>query len=216
MEWSIQRAGVEYEVVAGADKRSSRLLADGEEVDSATAEYWESATLSHDDVTITVRWGPRNTVVSCDLVDADGRKTPLIPPPGSKAARREAFARDHPTLFVVRRVGQAALEIVIGIVGVGALLGAFIGSLLPRINFSWIPLPHVSAPHWLRYLDIGHWIGRLGLGWPDVGIPDWLDPVLDQKKYWLPLVIAVFIALGELERRRKIDAARGTPDEPDA
>ena len=216
MGWIIRRSGVEYEVVAADEKRTTLLLADGQEVDSATAEYWESATLRHGDVTITVRWGPRNTIISCDLVDGDDHKTPLVPPPGSKAAQREAFARERPTLFVVRRVSQAALEIVIGILGIGALLSAFFGSLLPRLNLSWIPHPHWSAPGWLRYLDIAHWLGKLGLSWPNVGIPDWLEPVLAQKKYWLPLVIAVFIALGELDRRRKIDAERRKVDEPDA
>jgi hypothetical protein len=216
MGWTIRRSGIEYVVAPAEEKRTAVLRADGDEVDAATAEYWESATLSHDDVTITIRWGPRNTILSCDLVDGEGRKTPLIPPPDSKAARREAFARERPTLFVVRRVGQAALEIIIGVLGIGALVSAFFGSLLPRLNLPRIPHPHWSAPDWLRYLDIAHWLGKLGLSWPDIGIPDWLDPVLEQKKYWLPLVIAAFIALGELDRRRKIDAERRRADEPGA
>jgi len=215
MDWTIQRSGVEYAVVTGDGTRRSRLLADGKEVDSATAGYWESSSLQHGDIAITIRWGPRNRVASCDLVETDGRKIPLIPPPGSKAARRESFAREHPTLFVVRRVGQAALEVIIGVLGIGAVLSAFFGSLLPRLNMSWIPHPHLSHPDWLRYLDIAHWLGKLGLSWPDVGIPDWLDPVLQQKKYWLPLVVAVFIALGEIDRRRKVDEARTKAEESD-
>ena len=71
-------------------------------------------------------------------------------------------------------------------------------------------LPEISKPDWLRYLDITYWLGRLGLSWPDLGIPGWAEPVLEHKKFWLPVAIAVFVAIGEVQRRRKIDAERET------
>lgn len=206
MGWTIRHDGTVYDIVAGDDKRASRLLADGDEVDTQTAGYWESSTLTHDETTIKVSWGPRNQITDAVLIGPGDTRTPLTPPPGSRAAAREAFQREHPTLYVLRRTAVAGVEIVIGILGVGALLGVFLGSLLPRLDLSWIPTP--SAPDWFRYLDIGYWLGRLGLSWPDIDIPDWIQAALEHKKYWLPVLIALLVALGELERRKKIDAAR--------
>lgn len=206
MGWTIRHDGTTYEVETGEDKRVSRLLADGDEVDTQTAGYWESSKLTHGDTTIKIAWGPRNDITSAVLLGPDDVKTPLVPPAGSRPAAREAFQREHPVLFVLRRTAVAGIEIVIGVLGIGALLGVFLGSLLPRLDLSWIPKP--SVPDWFRYLDIGYWLGRLGLSWPDLDIPDWIQGLLEQKKYWLPIVIAVLVALGELERRKKIDAAR--------
>ncbi len=213
MGWTIRRHGVDYDVVAADERRESVLLADGVEVDREVADYWESSTLTGEAITIEVRWGPRNTIVSVVLTEPDGDadQLPLVPPPGSAAARREAFAREHPVLFVVRRVGVAGLEILIGVLGVGALVTAVVGQLLPRIDLSWVPrpdLPDIRPPGWLRHLDPFSWIGRLGLSWPDVTTPAWIDAVLEHSKYWIPLVVAIVIALGELDRRRKRDAQR--------
>lgn len=218
MGWTIRRGGTDYDVVDGTEKRESVLLADGLEVDRQIAGYWESSTLTHEDVTIRVRWGPRNTVVACEVHDGDHR-VPLVPPPGSKAAKREAFAKEHPVLFVLKRVAAAGAEIVIGVLGISAILAAFFGSLLPRLDLPSIDLgwlPDIDPPDWLRYLDIGHWLGRLGLSWPDLAVPGWIETVLDHKQYWLPVVIALFIALRELERRRKRDAERDAEPDDDA
>ena len=214
MGWTIRHGGTDLEVETGDEPRTSRLLADGSEVDAQTAGYWESSTLSHDGTTIEVRWGPRNTITSCHLLtpgEADEPdRIPLTPPPGSKAAKREAFQREHPTAYVVRRAAWAGVEILVGLLGIGALVSAFFGSLLPRVSLPSPPdwLPEISRPDWLRYLDITYWLGRLGLSWPDLGIPGWAETVLEHKKYWLPVAIAVFVAIGEVQRRRRIDADR--------
>lgn len=223
MGWTIRHDGTDYEVETDEGTRTSRLLADGIEVDRQTAGYWESSTLAHADIAFEARWGPRNTITACTLLAPgagdEPAKIPLIPPPGSKAAKREAFQREHPTAYVVRRAAWAGVEILIGFLGLGALLG----TLLPRIDLSWLPtpslpdwLPEVSAPGWLRYLDIAYWLRRLGLSLPDVGIPSWAEAALEQKKYWLPIVIAVFVALGEIQRRRRIDAERDGKTADDA
>ncbi len=212
MGWTIRLSGTDYDVVDGTAKRESILLAGGLEVDRQTAEYWESSTLTHGDVTIQVRWGPRNTVTACELKDGDD-SVPLAPPAGSKAARREALARDHPVQFVLRRVGAAGTEIVFGVLGVSAILAAFFGLLLPRLDLPSVDLPSVNLPSinhpdWLRYLDPGYWLSRLGLSRPNVSVPGWIETVLECKQFWLPLVIAVVIALGEIGRRRMRDAER--------
>jgi hypothetical protein len=215
MGWTIRHQGTAYEIDTGDGSRVSVLLAGGTAVDEQTADYWESSTLTHGDTTFEVRWGPRNTITSCALVEIDDKgepaKTPLVPPPGSKVAKQEAFQREHPTAYVVRRTAWAGFEILIGLLGISALLGG----LLPRLDLGWLPrpslpdwLPELSRPEWLRYLDITYWLGRLGLSRPDIGIPGWAEVVLEHKQYWLPLVVAALVALGQLERRRKIDAER--------
>ncbi|AWB91221.1 hypothetical protein C3E78_02725 [Aeromicrobium chenweiae] len=207
--------GTAYDVVPGGDDREALLLADGSEVDRRTTGFLGRGQLSHGGTTFEVQWGPRSTITAVHRLEPAGnekgspRRTPLVPPPGSRAARREALAREHPTLFVLRRVAQALGEILLGAVGVGALLAAFFGGLLPRLDLSWLPspdLPAIEPPRWLRQLDPFAWLGRLGLSWPD--LPGWLDAVLAQQRYWLPVVIAVVVALRELDRRRQKDADR--------
>lgn len=223
MGWTMRHHRIEYDVVRGDGTRVSRLMADGEQVDEQTADYWESSTLTDGDMTFEVRWGPRNTITSVarseEQVGGKPIRTPLLPPPGSKAAAREAYQREHPTRFVIRRMARAGGEIVIGVLGFGALVSAFFGALLPRIDLSWIPspaLPDLSRPGWLRYLDVAHWLRELGLSWPD--LPEWVHTVSGYSKYVVPLVIAAFIALDQIEKRRKIDAERDAArrdDEPD-
>jgi hypothetical protein len=210
MGWTIRREG-SLHVVAEADgRRETVLVVDDVEVDRGAAGYWETVTLASGDRTFEARWGPRNDLVAVHLVE-DGHRVPLAPPPGSRQARREDFALQHPRWFVLGRVAAAAGQIVLGVLGVSALLKGFFGHLLPRLDLSWLPrpdLPSVSAPGWLRYVDPLYWLSRWGLGWPDVSVPAWLEPVLGTSTYWLPLVVALLVGLGELERRRTVERER--------
>lgn len=122
--------------------------------------------------------------------------------PLDRRQQDEAFAREHPVLFVVRRGAAAGAETVVGVLGISAMLSALFGSVLPRLD-----LPSINRA-WPHYLDIGHWLGRLGLPWPRIAVPSWIEVILDHKQYWLPVGIALGIALGELERRRQRDAER--------
>jgi len=78
--------------------------------------------------------------------------------------------------------------------------------LLPDAIWSWLPdvsvprwIQDLEPPAWLRYVDPFYWIGRLDIPWPDVDLPGWLT---GSAKYWLPIVIALVVALGEVDRRR--------------
>lgn len=178
MGWTIRHRVIDYEVIAPfhAQKRGSSLLADGVEVDSATAKYWESSTLTHGEAEFKVTWGPLDKVKSCRLIetlpdpeDPDGTRkemTPLDPPAGSHAAGVEAFRRKHPALHASRRNAVAALQVTATILGLGLLFT----QLLPRINWSW--LPDISRPEWLRppdWLRLPDWFDI-----PDIAWPAWL------------------------------------------
>ncbi len=217
--WTLRRDGRDHAVVGGAG-RATTLLVDGAPVDQGTAGYWESVTLEHDDVAVRVQWGPRNTITKV-VATIDDTEVPLAPPPGSSAERRDRLALDHPRLHVARRVGIALAEIVVGVLGVGALVGAFVRGLLPRVSWDW--LPDVSwpdwlrAPDWFRYLDPFHWLAQLGLSWPDP--PAWLvsawDTVTPTAKFWVPLLVAAAIGYGEVRKRREQETARlAQRDEP--
>lgn len=127
-------------------------------------------------------------------------------PPESGESRRERLARDHPIRFLAERVGMAIVEVAVGVLGVGALVGVIFGGVLPRIDWSWLPdvsipgwITDVSVSEWLKFFDPVYWISRLDVPWPDIDLPGWLT---GSTKYWLPVVIALVVALGEIERRR--------------
>lgn len=125
----------------------------------------------------------------------------------SREERRDRMAREHPVRFTLQRVGVAVVEVVLGVLGIGAVLGVFVRGLLPNINWGWLPdvsvpqwLQDLEPPAWMRYIDPVYWIGRLDIPWPDVDLPGWLT---GSAKYWVPIVIALAVALGEVDRRRK-------------
>lgn len=214
MGWTIRRGGTNYEVVEGNSRREALLLADDAELGRVTAEFWGKERLRTGELSFEVQWGPRNTLTGVHLIEDAGR-VPLAPPTGSRAERREALARDHPLRFVLRRVAVAGVEIVIGVLGISAMVAVFFGQLMPRIDLSWIPrpdLPDIDPPDWLRYVDPFWWIGRLLRRLPDLSAPGWVDTLLDNRKFWLPVLIAALVALGELEKRRRRDSQRA--DDP--
>ena len=125
--------------------------------------------------------------------------------PSSREARRDRLAREHPVRFTLLRVGVAVVEVVLGVLGVGAIIGVFMRGLLPDIGWGWLPdvppwIQDLDAPEWLKYVDPFYWLGRLDIPWPSVDLPGWLT---GSTKYWLPIAIAIVVALGELDRRRK-------------
>jgi hypothetical protein len=121
-------------------------------------------------------------------------KIPFEPPPGSRAHKAYLFQRDHPRLYAARHVGVAIGEVVIALLGIRIVIDLIPWDrILPDINLPDVDLPGIPWPD-IPWPDINL---------PDVGVPGWLAAILQAKKYWLPIVIAIFVALGEVERRRK-------------
>lgn len=191
-----------------------RLEADGRLIARKSAGVlgdikFDLGTVDDVEQTVRVSRGLRNRLRRADLVEKDPDAavrrplvTPFVPPEGTKARRRYDFREEHPRLYAARHVSTEVATMLIGVLGIGALVSAFARSLLPSINWSWLPdLPDISLPDWLRNLDPFSWVARIlphwdWWGWvPDVNLP-WLQ-------YLVPVVVAILLAGGEVERRKK-------------
>lgn len=210
-------------------KQYARLLVDGEARGEKTVGVLEDAGFDlgeaeEDGKAVTQRvkvgflWKGR--VRSCDLLDVrEGGeqirkrtlRTPFVPPEGTRARRQYELRERHPNLYAMRHVALEGLAVAVGLLGLGTLLSAFFGRLLPSIDWSWLPdppsvdLPDIDRPDWLRYLDPVYWIRRL---WPDDwSLPDLLSWLPDWDLGWLKVVFPLLVALGlglqEIERRRR-------------
>lgn len=146
-----------------------------------------------------------------DGAEKAGRQVhPFTAPEGTRAARRERLAREHPALYASRHVVAATAKVVLGILGVSALISAVV-----RLLLSYLPRPDLDLP------DIDPPDPPLpDIPWPDLDLPDvtppgWLQAILATAEYWLPILIAVGVAVHEVDRRRKQDRAPGDPAAPD-
>lgn len=187
--------------------RVGRLFVDGKQVDERKV-WFESARLSGGGVSVIVDWTLLNQVTRCVAIPAGTDEKaeseveiPFQPPVGSYADRMQDLERVHPSFYASRHVAIAIVQALIRLLGIGALV---IG-LLPRIDLPTIPWPDftIPFPNWLRTfldrIDIVSWI------LPDLSlsIPDWVRTFVNRAKWWIPILIAVFVAVEEYERRQK-------------
>lgn len=120
----------------------------------------------------------------------------LVPEPGTKAAAREAWIREHPRLYVARRTATAVL---------GVLLPLLLLWLVAHIRIPW---PNLSIP-WPDW-DLPS-IPWPSIPWPSWDLPElpaWLRALLDKLKYVWPVALALGLAHAEVKRRRQQDERR--------
>jgi hypothetical protein len=124
----------------------------------------------------------------------------LDPEPGSPAARREQRIREHPWRHAAIATAGGVAKVVLPLL-LGLLVVRF------AINLPWpnwnIPWPDLDLPR-IPWPDIP---------WPDINLPDWQVPVwvrwvAEKKKYVWPVLLALVLAKGEINRRRKQDALK--------
>lgn len=128
----------------------------------------------------------------------------LVPAPGSPAATREQWIREHPRLHTSRATLGGTAGIVVPLV-IAWLLARFAFSIdLPDIpwpdlpDLPSVPWPDIALPDWSL---------------PDWSLPGWLQQVLDVLKFVFPVLLAFVIARGEIRRRRKQDELRQNDDQ---
>jgi hypothetical protein len=187
----------------------ARLFVDGQQAAERKGSG-KSIEVAGGELTAVVRlnWLGQATEVlavtaGIDPKKADEEGMAFAPPPGSRAARMEAFRREHPALYAARHVVLAAVQTVVGVLGFGALAWAFVQELLPRISVPWPTLPAIPWPE----------VDLPDVPWPDLPLPEIDVPELAflgaLKALWssfnwlVPIVIAILVAINEVEKRRR-------------
>ncbi len=215
--YSLRDRGVQLrvEIWAAPGERKpnrARLLVGEVEVESGVADEVGHLDLGQDAGHPTrVVWWWTGHVAGCALVepghgDVRRRSVPYAPPAGTRAARVHAWGVAHPGLYASRHVVLQVVGTAIAILGISAIIRAFISELLPRIDFSW--LPDFDLPEWLKYLDPAYWLAPLFR---------WVPPFLDRLLGWIPdfelgwvkyvigFLFAVTVAVRETRRRKRIN-----------
>jgi hypothetical protein len=225
--YTLRARGAELRVetwVATGEKKPNRarLLIDGAEVEEGRADEIGHVDLGKEAGHPTrVAWWWTGRVASCALVEPGHgevrtRSTPYAPPPGTRAARLHAWGEAHPTLYAARHVVFQVVGTAAAVLGIGALIQAFITQLLPRIDLGW--LPELDPPDWLKYLDPARYLAPLF---------EWVPPLLDRLFGWIPdvelgwlkyvigFLIAVSVAAREVRRRKRLTEESADADDRD-
>jgi hypothetical protein len=128
-------------------------------------------------------------------------RIPFEPPIGTRAHRLWVFRQGHPRVYAARHVAKAVVQVLIALLGIRLAVDLIPWDLFafPRIHFPSIPLPDLPAIPWP---DLP-WPSLPRIPWPDWTVPGWMRALLQSKKYWLPILVAILVALEELRRRRR-------------
>lgn len=208
------------------DRTRARLLVDGEQRTEDDGSALDTIKLRDGDLRVKVGLLGKGRARSVELIDHGddgpppegddfrvrrfaGDRVPFEPPPGTRAARRYAWQQSHPRLWAARHVAIEGGAIVLGVLGVGAVVSALFGRLLPRLDLDW--LPDIDPPDWLHYVDPLSWLGRI---LPDWDLPDWNLPELGWLRYAVILAIAAGVGVHEYRKRRQRNEreGRGPPE----
>ncbi len=182
------------------------LTIDDTEIESSLVGKLGSAefSLTEPEQTVRVEMNLRgDRIRSARLVEGeslDQHAVSFIPPAQTLARRSYDLRESHPHLFAARHI----LFTVVGFLGIGALISAFLAQFLPAIDWSWLPeirWPQINLnlPEWLKYLSPIYWLKQVP--WPAINLPDWLANI--PWRYVIALAVACFIALAEIDRREK-------------
>jgi hypothetical protein len=131
------------------------------------------------------------------------------PPRGSFAARLLTFQRNHPGLYASRHVVCAVGKVGAGLLGLVVFVRLllqpaldWITDRLPDIELPSIPWPNIDWP---------------SIPWPDIDLPQlavpfWLRVIIGTAKFWLPVFLAIGVAIAEVRRRRAAAARERNSD----
>ncbi len=130
----------------------------------------------------------------------------FAPPPGSFAARLLIFQHNHPHLYASRHVVFAIGKVAAALLCLGVLVRlllqpvvGWIRDRLPQIDLPSIPWPSIPWPD----------IPMPDIDLPDLVLPPWLRVIIGTAKFWLPVLIAIGVAVAEVRRRRAKAAREG-------
>ena len=140
---------------------------------------------------------------------AAGERHLFVPPPGSFAARMLIFQRNHPRLYASRHVVLAVGKVAAALLGLALFVRLLLQPVLewvtdrlPDIDLPSIPWPDIQWPD-LPLPDIDL---------PELAVPVWLRVIIGTAKFWLPVLIAIGVAVAEVRRRRAKARRAGDSD----
>ena len=150
---------------------------------------------------------PKGADEGAGLVAAE--RHPFSPPPGSFAARLLIFQRNHPRLYASRHVVLAIGNVAAALLGLGVLVRLLLQPILdwirdrlPEIDLPSMPWPDIPWPD----------IPLPDIDLPELAMPSWLRVIIGTAKFWLPVLIAIGVAVAETRRRRAKAAREGNSD----
>ena len=219
---------LEVDTWTDVEGNRAALRIDGEFLEAERTWAWGSVSFDVGNKTnVHVRWRGLGKVWSVQYKDFNERTTTVMsfkPPPGTRAERRYEFEQRYPALMSLRHVVVNVGGTLFALLGLGALIAAFVAAvkaLIPDINIPW---PSIDWPDWLRWLNpmtylrpFFAWLARLIPDLPD--LPDlspyfaWLDPIvtyLDEhelvRKILFGVLVGLVIARREYAQRKKLKA----------
>ncbi|MDQ2653774.1 MAG: hypothetical protein M3Z20_12125 [Chloroflexota bacterium] len=170
-----------------------------------------TVTLRTEDHMVVVKVGPFGGISQALLLpeDADPKDAPKLgaeftAPPGTLAARVQAWGNRHPDLYASRHVAVAIGQTILGIIGFSAIFFGLLPTIpWPDVAFPPIPLPQISLPA-LPIPEIAlPAIPLPNVTLPQISPPVWLEPIFSALKYLSPIAIATVIAVREARQRRQ-------------
>lgn len=196
-----------------------RLVVDDVQVDEQTSSD-NRITLHGGGLTVVVSlsWLGEPTEVAALPTGVDLEKLLeegllFTPPAGSRAERMATLKQEQPELYAARHVLKAVAQTLFGLLGIGALLWAFVQGLLPRIPLPTIPWPQLDLPDvpWPQIAIPWPAIDLPDIPWPQIDLPDIALPAElgTALKILIPIIVAIVVAADEVAKRRK-RAARGS------
>lgn len=202
-DWTAHLRGRDYALATDSSWKGNRIVLriDGHVVKEQVV-HGERETISLGvGRSLTLRFGMAGALKRATVRDGDV-DLDLDAPPGTKAARLQAWGRQHPRLYAIRHVLSSGLGILLGLIGINWLI-RLIRPYLPEVSFPEIPWPDIPRPQ----------ISLPRIPWPrldflDITPPAWVVVLLDTSKYWMPLLVGVLVAIWEVRRQRRQRAYR--------
>ncbi len=205
--WTVRLLGHDYALEVDASLKGNRIRVsrDGLGVHERLTHDDSPTITLPDGEKLDIRLSPLGALKRATIRNGDF-DLDFDAPAGTKAARVQAWGRAHPHLFAARHVLTSGAGILLALIGIGWLI-RLVEPYLPDFSLPSIPWPDLPS------LDLPSipWPDLPDIPWPQLPqftAPAWLQAILETREYWLPIAVAMAIAVWEVRRQRRQRAHR--------